>query len=100
MAERASASRGQRHQSAWHALKRNHTSLEGAVPRRQTRYLFSATGRRSAQRAGERVKLTLRADRPYERLDIRHTSGLTPAQVASLRALGALGEEGDESAGQ
>jgi len=32
---------------------------------------------------------TLRADRPYERLDISHTSGLTNAQQAALRALGA-----------
>jgi len=34
--------------------------------------------------------VTLRADRPYERLDISHTSGLTNAQQAALRALGAL----------
>jgi WD40 repeat protein len=33
---------------------------------------------------------TLRADRPYERLDISHTSGLTNAQQAALRALGAV----------
>ncbi len=32
---------------------------------------------------------TLRADRPYERLDISKTSGLTNAQQASLRVLGA-----------
>src|SRR5437868_6272641 len=32
---------------------------------------------------------TLRADRPYERLDISYTSGLTNAQQAALRALGA-----------
>jgi WD40 repeat protein len=32
---------------------------------------------------------TLRADRPYERLDISNTSGLTNAQKAALRALGA-----------
>ena len=36
---------------------------------------------------------TLRADRPYERLDISHTSGLTNAQQAALRALGAVGVE-------
>jgi len=32
---------------------------------------------------------TLRADRPYERLDISNTSGLTNAQQAALRVLGA-----------
>ena len=32
---------------------------------------------------------TLRADRPYERLDISETGGLTNAQQAALRALGA-----------
>ena len=32
---------------------------------------------------------TLRADRPYERLDISKTSGLTNAQQAALRVLGA-----------
>ena len=37
--------------------------------------------------------VTLRADRPYERLDIRHTSGLTIVQQAALRALGAVGGE-------
>jgi len=36
---------------------------------------------------------TLRADRPYERLDISGTLGLTNAQQAALRALGAMGEE-------
>jgi WD40 repeat protein len=36
---------------------------------------------------------TLRADRPYERLDISHMSGLTHAQQAALRALGAVGAE-------
>ena len=36
---------------------------------------------------------TLRADRPYERLDISHTSGLTNAQQAALRALGAVSAE-------
>ena len=38
---------------------------------------------------------TLRAERPYERLDISHTSGLTNAQQAALRALGAVG--GDDA---
>ncbi len=36
---------------------------------------------------------TLRADRPYERLDISETSGLTNAQQAALRVLGASGAE-------
>jgi WD40 repeat protein/transcriptional regulator with XRE-family HTH domain len=36
---------------------------------------------------------TLRRDRPYERLDITGIRGLTEAQRASLRALGAVGEE-------
>jgi len=36
---------------------------------------------------------TLRAERPYERLDISHTRGLTNAQQAALRALGAVGTE-------
>jgi len=38
---------------------------------------------------------TLRAERPYERLDISKTSGLTNAQQAALRALGAVGAEND-----
>ena len=33
---------------------------------------------------------TLRAERPYDRLDISHISGLTNAQQAALRALGAV----------
>ena len=36
---------------------------------------------------------TLRPDRPYERLDITGIRGLTQAQKASLRALGAVEEE-------
>jgi WD40 repeat protein/transcriptional regulator with XRE-family HTH domain len=36
---------------------------------------------------------TLRRDRPYERLNITGIQGLTEAQQASLRALGAVGEE-------
>ena len=38
---------------------------------------------------------TLRAERPYERLDISGTLGLTNAQQAALRALGAVGAEND-----
>jgi WD40 repeat protein/transcriptional regulator with XRE-family HTH domain len=34
---------------------------------------------------------TVRRDRPYERLDITEIRGLTPAQVSTLRALGAVG---------
>jgi WD40 repeat protein len=36
---------------------------------------------------------TLRRDRPYERLDISGVQGLTEAQKASLRALGAVEED-------
>jgi len=35
---------------------------------------------------------TLRRDRPYERLNITGVQGLTAAQKASLRALGAIEE--------
>ena len=36
---------------------------------------------------------TLRRDRPYERMDITGLTGITPAQRASLLALGAVEEE-------
>jgi WD40 repeat protein len=36
---------------------------------------------------------TLRADRPYERLNISETSGLTNARQVALQALGASGAE-------
>jgi WD40 repeat protein len=36
---------------------------------------------------------TLQRDRPYERLNITRTQGLTPAQKATLFALGAFEEE-------
>jgi len=39
--------------------------------------------------SGEHLQ-TLRRDRPYERLDISGVQGLTEAQKASLRALGAV----------
>ncbi len=39
--------------------------------------------------SGEHLR-TLRRDRPYERLDISGVKGLTQAQKASLRALGAI----------
>ena len=35
---------------------------------------------------------TLRAARPYERMNIAGATGLTPAQVATLKALGAVEE--------
>jgi len=38
---------------------------------------------------GEHLR-TLRRDRPYERLDITGIQGLTEAQKATLRALGAI----------
>jgi WD40 repeat protein len=38
---------------------------------------------------------TLQRDRPYERLNITRTQGLTPAQKAMLFALGAFEEDGD-----
>ncbi len=43
------------------------------------------------QESGERLR-TLRRDRPYERMDISGVKGLTEAQKASLRALGAVEE--------
>jgi len=43
--------------------------------------------------SGEHLR-TLRRDRPYERLDISGVQGLTDAQRASLRALGAIEERG------
>jgi WD40 repeat protein len=42
--------------------------------------------------SGEHVR-ALRRDRPYERLDISGVRGLTEAQKASLRALGAVEED-------
>ena len=41
--------------------------------------------------SGELLR-TLRRDRPYERLDITGVKGLTEAQKATLRALGAIEE--------
>jgi WD40 repeat protein len=38
---------------------------------------------------------TLRADRPYERLNITGIRGLTQAELATLRALGAIEKRGD-----
>jgi WD40 repeat protein len=45
--------------------------------------------------SGEHLR-TLRRDRPYERLNITDIRGLSEAQKASLRALGALEDEADE----
>jgi WD40 repeat protein len=42
--------------------------------------------------------ITLRRDRPYERLDITGIRGLTEAQKATLHGLGALEEAGSSSA--
>ena len=42
-------------------------------------------------KSGEHLR-TLRRDRPYERLDISGVQGLSEAQKASLRALGAIEE--------
>lgn len=48
---------------------------------------------------GERLR-TLRRDRPYERLDITGIRGLTQAEIATLRALGAVEDAAAESPGQ
>ncbi len=44
---------------------------------------------------GEHVR-TLRRDRPYERLTITGIRGLTQAEIATLRALGAIEDEAEE----
>jgi len=41
--------------------------------------------------SGELLR-TLRGDRPYERLNITGVKGLTEAEIATLRALGAIEE--------
>ena len=46
--------------------------------------------------SGEPLR-TLRRDRPYERLNITGIRGLTQAQLASLRALGAVEDEASHS---
>ena len=45
---------------------------------------------------GEPVR-TLRRDRPYERLNITGIRGLTEAEIATLRALGAVEDEASPS---
>jgi hypothetical protein len=42
-----------------------------------------------AVQSGEWLR-TLRSDCPYERMNITGATGLTPAQVATLKALGAV----------
>jgi transcriptional regulator with XRE-family HTH domain len=49
---------------------------------------------RSLRNAPGECLQTLRADRPYERMNITGATGLTEAQKASLRALGAVEEGG------
>jgi WD40 repeat protein len=44
---------------------------------------------------GECLK-TLRPDRPYERMNITGVSGLTEAQIAALKTLGAIEREATE----
>src|SRR6266705_1217452 len=46
-------------------------------------------------KSGERLR-TLSCDRPYERLTITGIRGLTQAEIATLRALGAVEDEADE----
>jgi WD40 repeat protein len=46
--------------------------------------------------SGEHVR-TLRRDRPYERLNITGIRGLTQAEIATLRALGAVEDEASTS---
>jgi WD40 repeat protein len=43
---------------------------------------------------------TLRRDRPYERLTITGIRGLTQAEIATLRALGAVEDAAAESPGK
>ena len=43
---------------------------------------------------------TLRRDRPYERLTITGIQGLTQAEIATLRALGAVEDAAAESPGK
>jgi len=47
-------------------------------------------------KSGEHVR-TLRLDRPYERLNITGIQGLTQAEIATLRALGAIADAAAES---
>jgi len=47
----------------------------------------------------DKVLRRLRRDRPYERLTITGIRGLTQAQLASLRALGAVEDETSRTPG-
>jgi WD40 repeat protein len=49
--------------------------------------------------SGELLR-TLRRDRPYERLTITGIQGLTQAEIATLRALGAVEDAAAESPGK
>ena len=49
--------------------------------------------------SGEHLR-TLRRDRPYERLNITGIQGLTQAEIATLRALGAIEDAAAESPGK
>ena len=72
--------------------------------RRVTSVCFSSNGQTLASgsldgtiklwntQTGECLK-TLRPDRPYERMNITGVTGLTPAQIATLKALGAVEEQ-------